>query len=162
MRASPEGLSLRPMDFTDLDNVALMDARAYPYSWSRNVFADCLRAGYLSRVLLSNGGIIGYGVISVAAGEAHVLNVCIEPQLQGRGLGGWLMERLMLLAQQHGARSVFLEVRPTNLPAIQLYDRLGFNEIGRRPNYYPADRGRREDALVMGKELLDGQPVPPT
>lgn len=154
MRALPAGLTLRPMHFGDLDIIAAIDARAYPYSWSGTVFADCLRSGYLCRVLLDDAQIIGYSVVSVAAGEAHVLNICIEPDRQGHGLGSALMQQLLRLAWRHGARSALLEVRPTNQPAISLYHRLGFNEIGRRPGYYPADRGR-EDALVMSMELLD-------
>lgn len=157
MQALPPGLSLRPMHFGDLDTITAIDARAYPYSWTRTVFADCLRAGYVCRVLLDDDThIIGYGVVSVAAGEAHVLNVCIEPDRQGRGLGSALMRKLLRLARRQGARSALLEVRPTNQPAIRLYHQLGFNEIGRRPGYYPDDNGRREDALVMSMELLDG------
>lgn len=156
MQALPVGLALRPMHFGDLDTIAAIDARAYPYSWARSVFDDCLRHGDLCRVLMDDTRIIGYGVLRVAAGEAHVLNVCIEPDRQGSGLGSALMQQLLDLARRQGARSALLEVRPTNQSAIRLYHRLGFNEIGRRPGYYPADKGRREDALVMSMELLDG------
>uniref|UniRef100_A0A0U1PBG9 [Ribosomal protein bS18]-alanine N-acetyltransferase n=1 Tax=Mizugakiibacter sediminis TaxID=1475481 RepID=A0A0U1PBG9_9GAMM len=97
--------------------------------------------------------VIGYGILSVAAGEAHVLNVCVTPAEQGRGHGRRLLQRLIDLARWHGAERVFLEVRPSNAHAIAMYERAGFNEIGRRPNYYPAARGR-EDAIVMAMELL--------
>ncbi len=96
---------------------------------------------------------IGYGILSVAAGEAHVLNVCVAPEHQGRGLGRRLLGRLLDLARWHRVERVFLEVRPSNPVAIGLYERAGFNEIGRRPNYYPA-KGGREDAIVMAMELL--------
>jgi len=92
-------------------------------------------------------------VLSVAAGEAHLLNVCVAPRLQGEGHGRRLMKRLIDLARWHQAQRIFLEVRPSNPRAIRLYHDLGFNEIGRRPNYYPARQGR-EDALVLALELL--------
>src|SRR5205814_4509695 len=97
--------------------------------------------------------VIGYGVLTVAAGEAHVLNVCVAAAEQGNGQGTRLMRRLIDLARWHRAQRIFLEVRPSNARAVKLYHQLGFNEIGKRPNYYPAKRGR-EDALVMAMELL--------
>ena len=100
------------------------------------------------------GTIVGYGVISVAVEEAHVLNVCIDPHWQGRGMGRRLLRALVKLARGHGAQRMYLEVRPSNPGAMALYHDEGFNEIGRRPRYYPAAHGR-EDAIVMAKELLD-------
>ena len=91
--------------------------------------------------------------ISVAADEAHVLNVCITPERQGRGYGRHLLRALVKLAGDHGAARIFLEVRPSNPAAIALYHEEGFNEIGRRPRYYPSKDGR-EDALVMAMELV--------
>ncbi|MEO8672633.1 MAG: ribosomal protein S18-alanine N-acetyltransferase [Tahibacter sp.] len=137
----------------DLDAVSAIEALAYEFPWSPGIFRDCLRAGYNCWVLATREAIVGYGVLSVAAGEAHVLNVCIRPEDHGAGHGKRLMRRLIDLARWHRAERVFLEVRPTNLAALALYDQLGFNEIGRRPNYYPSRRGR-EDALVMALELL--------
>ncbi len=102
----------------------------------------------------NDGVLVGYGVLSIAADEAHVLNVCIDPYSQTRGLGRRLFRALVKLARDHGAQRVFLEVRPSNTPAVALYHSEGFNEIGRRPRYYPAKDGR-EDALVMAMELVD-------
>jgi ribosomal-protein-alanine N-acetyltransferase len=93
-------------------------------------------------------------MLSLAADEAHVLNVCVDPLVQSRGHGRRLLRELVRVARQRGAVRVFLEVRPSNAPAIALYHSEGFNEIGRRPRYYPADNGR-EDALVMAMELVD-------
>jgi len=92
--------------------------------------------------------------MSVAADEAHVLNLCIDPQMQGAGHGRRLLRALLKIVRGHGAQRVFLEVRPSNPNAIALYDDEGFNEIGRRPRYYPAKQGR-EDAIVMAIELFD-------
>lgn len=144
---------MRPLRNEEIAEVAALEARAYEFPWTEGIFRDCVRAGYNCWVLASAETIVGYGVLSVAAGEAHILNVCISPDAQGQGYGRRLMRRLMDLARWHSAERVFLEVRPSNPRAIQLYHSLGFNEIGRRPNYYPAARGR-EDAIVMALELL--------
>ncbi|ASR44882.1 ribosomal-protein-alanine N-acetyltransferase [Xanthomonas citri pv. mangiferaeindicae] len=146
--------TLRPMRDDDLDAVMAVELRAYPFPWTRGIFEDCLRAGYPAWVLHTDGDILGYGVLSIAAGEAHVLNVCVDLHAQGRGLGRRLFRALVDTARRHGAQRVFLEVRPSNPHAIALYHDEGFNEIGRRPRYYPAHYGR-EDAIVMARELLD-------
>jgi ribosomal-protein-alanine N-acetyltransferase len=145
--------SLRPMRESDLDAVMAIELRAYPFPWTRGIFRDCLLADYPARVLVQDGGIIGYGMLSVAADEAHVLNVCAAPDVQGRGHGRRLLRALLQLARGRGVRRVFLEVRPSNTTAIALYHAEGFNEIGRRPRYYPAKQGR-EDAIVMAMELF--------
>jgi len=150
----PRDWSMRPMRATDVDAVMEVELRAYPFPWTRGIFDDCLRAGYPAWLLHVEGQLAGYGVLSIAAGEAHVLNVCVDPALQGGGLGRRLFRALVEIARQHGAERIFLEVRPSNPHAIALYHDEGFNEIGRRPRYYPAHNGR-EDAIVMARELLD-------
>ena len=152
--ASEAAASLRPMREADLDAVMLIEQRAYPFPWTRGIFRDCLQAGYPMWLLERQGVIVGYGVLSIAAGEAHVLNLCTAPGHEGQGLGGRMLQALLKIARGHGAQRVFLEVRPSNPRAIALYERSGFNEIGRRPRYYPAHDGR-EDAIVMAMELLD-------
>lgn len=144
---------LRPMTVDDLPVILTIEQEAYEFPWSEGIFRDCLRVGYDCWVLGHPNEILGYGILSVAAGEAHVLNVCIARYHQGEGHGGHLMKRLIDLARWHQAQRIFLEVRPSNTRAVALYHDLGFNEIGRRPNYYPAKQGR-EDALVMAMELL--------
>ena len=138
---------------SDLDAVMAIEQRAYAFPWTRGIFRDCLLSDYPARVLVHDGGIIGYGMLSIAADEAHVLNVCTAPEVQGRGHGRRLLRALLQLARGRGVQRVFLEVRPSNLSAIALYHAEGFNEIGRRPRYYPARQGR-EDAIVMAMELL--------
>lgn len=144
---------LRPMREADVEAVMAIEVRAYPFPWTAGIFRDCLRAGHPAWLLLEGEVPIGYGVISVAAGEAHVLNVCIAPGVQGRGHGRGLLRELVRRAHGLGAARVFLEVRPSNPGAIALYHDEGFNEIGRRPRYYPAANGR-EDAIVMARELF--------
>jgi len=144
---------LRPMREEDLDAVLEIELRAYPFPWTRGIFHDCLRADYPAQVLQREGVIIGYGMLSIAADEAHVLNVCAAPEEQGQGHGRRLLRALLQLARGRRVQHVFLEVRPSNVVAITLYHAEGFNEIGRRPRYYPAKHGR-EDALVMALELF--------
>lgn len=145
--------SLRPMREEDLDEVIAIEQRAYPFPWTRGILRDCLRADYPAWVLIERGRIIGYGVLSIAADEAHILNICTAPEAQGRGHGRRLLRSLLQIARGRGVRRMFLEVRPSNPNAIALYHDEGFNEIGRRPRYYPAKDGR-EDALVMAMELF--------
>jgi [ribosomal protein S18]-alanine N-acetyltransferase len=145
---------LRAMRDTDIEQVAALEVASYEFPWNAGIFRDCLRAGYGCWVLEEEGRIIGYALLSVAAGEAHILNLCIAPGHQRRGLGRRLLLRLLDLARWHRAERVFLEVRPSNEAAIALYRQEGFNEIGTRPRYYPARHGR-EDAVVMAMELLE-------
>lgn len=145
--------ALRPMREDDLVAVHMVETRAYEFPWTVGIFRDCLNADYPAWVLHSDGRIVGYFLMSIAAGEAHVLNVCVAPEMQGQGLGRRLLQSLLQIARGRGVDRVFLEVRPSNRAAIALYHDEGFNEIGRRPRYYPAQDGR-EDALVMAMELL--------
>lgn len=155
MSARPaDATQVRPMQQADIEAVASIEREAYPFPWSPGIFRDCLRAGHQCWVLEGPAGLLGYGVLSAAAGEAHLLNLCIAPSAQGQGLGRRLLARMVDLARWHRAAQVFLEVRPSNPRAIRLYRDFGFNEIGLRPNYYPAAKGR-EDAIVMAMELLE-------
>jgi ribosomal-protein-alanine N-acetyltransferase len=145
-------LEMRAMRRDDLSRVSELENASYAFPWSQGIFGDCLKAGHPSWVLCREGTIIGYGILSVGAGEAHVLNVCIAPDQRGQGFGRHLMKRLLDIARWTGAERVFLEVRPSNPNAQALYASLGFHEIGRRPRYYPAHNGR-EDAIVMALEF---------
>jgi len=144
--------ALRAMRADDVDAVTALETDAYEFPWTLGIFRDCLRAGYECWVLALADEVIGYAVLSVAAAEAHLLNVCIGAAHRGGGHGTRMVRRMIDLARWHHAERMFLEVRPSNTRAIALYDHIGFNEIGRRPNYYPARRGR-EDAIVMAIEL---------
>ena len=145
---------LRPMREADVDAVMAVEVRAYPFPWTAGIFRDCLRAGYPMWVQEQGGQLVGYAVLSIAADEAHLLNLCTAPGHEGRGLGRRLLQSMLRIARGHRAQRMFLEVRPSNPRAIALYERSGFNEIGRRPRYYPDHDGRREDAIVMAMELL--------
>jgi ribosomal-protein-alanine N-acetyltransferase len=136
------------MSPADVPRVAAVERASYPFPWSEGIFRDCLRVGYLCRVAECDGEIVGYGIVAMGAGEAHILNICIAGHVRGRGIGRRMMQVLLERALQAGMQDVFLEVRPSNPHAIALYQSLGFYEVGRRRGYYQADAGR-EDALVL-------------
>jgi len=142
------GLQLRCMNPQDLPAVVAIERRAYAFPWNEGVFGDCLRVGYHCLVCSLDDEAIGYGVMSVAADECHVLNLCIDPLYQRLGLGRRIMLSLLAHARRQGVDTAFLEVRPSNVAALGLYASLGFNEVGVRRGYYPAERGR-EDALLL-------------
>lgn len=146
-------VAFRVMASTDLSAVICNEKSAYAHPWSEGIFRDCLNQKGESWVLLSGDMIAGHGLLSIGAGEAHLLNVCVNARLQGQGLGRKLTVHMLGRAKRRRARSVFLEVRASNLAACSLYDSLGFNEIGYRKGYYPGTAAR-EDALVMAKELI--------
>jgi ribosomal-protein-alanine N-acetyltransferase len=156
-RTVPE-VQIRPMLEIDLGEVAIIEQKSYTFPWSENIFRDCLRVGYTCRALDLAGQVIGYGVMSLGAGEAHILNVCVREEFRSRGFGRRLLEHLLERAAASGVAEAFLEVRPSNLSAIRLYQHLGFEQIGIRRGYYQATDGR-EDAIVLKRELSTTNPT---
>ena len=141
------------MLYADLKEVLAIERRAHAFAWTEGILRDCLRAGYYCRVLETPHGFIqAYAVMSAAVGEAHLFNLCVRPELQGRGLAQRMLDHLLEWARSEQAQTVFLEVRLSNTRAAQLYASAGFCEVGLRLGYYPSASGR-EDALVMAKEL---------
>lgn len=145
-------LVLRRMEADDLSAVMKIERAAYAFPWSEGIFRDCMRVGYGCLVYQQDGVIQAYGVMSVAAGDCHILNLCVGPQEQGRGLGRRVLAKMLDLARSLDADTAILEVRPSNRHAVSLYQSEGFNEVGRRKRYYPAGKGR-EDALIFAKSL---------
>lgn len=139
---------IRPMRESDLVGVVAVERAGYPYPWSRRIFEDCLRVGYCCLVADDAGRIEGHGIMMVRAGEAHILNLCVDAACRRQGIARALLSQLLEIAVSANASCAFLEVRPSNHGAIELYRGAGFHEVGRRPDYYPAAFGR-EDALVM-------------
>lgn len=139
---------IRAMTAADLPAVLAIEARGHAFPWSVGNFRDGLENGYYMVVMTASEKIIGYGVLQVILDEGHLLNITVEPELNGRGLGRALLLHLLDYARSH-TDTLFLEVRPSNHRAIALYQSSGFNEIGLRRNYYPAKGGGREDALLM-------------
>lgn len=143
---------LRPMREVDIPAVMVVETAAYPHPWTEGIFRDCLRVGYCCWVAVERREVIGHGVMSVAAGECHVLNVCVHPDWQGLQLGRKILRRLLATGRSQNADTAFLEVRVSNRTAIGLYESEGFCEVGLRRGYYPSDHGR-EDAVIMARSL---------
>jgi [ribosomal protein S18]-alanine N-acetyltransferase len=149
--ALPE-FTLRQMTEDDIAGVVALERAAYRFPWSEGIFRDCLRVGYVCRVIELAGALVGYGIMSMGAGEAHILNVCVREDLRCRGLGRRMLEYLLDRAHGSGMLEAFLEVRPSNVVAIRLYQALGFEQVGVRRGYYQAPGGR-EDAAVLRLDL---------
>jgi len=145
--------TIRGMNYDDLSMVSDIERRSYEFPWSHGVFRDCLLAGYQCLVLIREDRVAGYAILSVAAGEAHILNLCVDPEIRALGYGERLLDELLYRARSGSVREIFLEVRPSNASAIALYRKKGFHQIAARPAYYQADEGR-EDAAVFAKKLV--------
>ncbi len=138
-----------PMGEKDLDEVAAAEKEIYPFPWTRGNFLDALQAGYSAWVLRdAEGQVAAYSVMMMALDEAHLLNISVARHAQRTGLGWRTMDWMADVARGHGGRTMLLEVRPSNEAAVRLYERYGFERIGVRRGYYPANSGR-EDAIVM-------------
>lgn len=145
-------LTLRPMSEADLPAVISIERACYPIPWSENVFRECLRGKNLCFVLVKGSDIVGHAVVSVVLDETHLLNLCVSPDFARQGFGRYFLKQLIQGAIDRDSTLFFLEVRASNDIARQLYFSEGFNEVGVRPNYYPAQAGR-EDAILMTLEL---------
>ncbi|MDE2450853.1 MAG: ribosomal protein S18-alanine N-acetyltransferase [Gammaproteobacteria bacterium] len=155
--AAPE-IRIRPMTDADVAAVFAIERASYQFPWSEGIFRDCLRVGYVCRVLTLGNEVIGYGVMSVGAGEAHVLNLCVADSYRCRGLGRRMLAYLLERGVAAGMSEAFLEVRPSNTAAIRLYQAIGFEQVGMRRGYYQAVGGR-EDAAVL-RLTLRGRRAP--
>ena len=150
MAADPKTLHALVRDLTeeDLDRLIEIEHAAYPFPWTRGIFADCIRVGYDCTGLQVGPVLIGYTIQSLAAGENHLLNLCIAPDWHGNGYGNLMLDHAIRLAIEKNCSCMFLEVRPSNPAGMGLYERKGFSIVGQRPNYYRSADGR-EDAVVM-------------
>lgn len=145
-------LNFRRMLSSDIDSIMTIEVEVYPFPWSRGNFEDSLKSGYSCWVLEQEQQLIGYCVIMLVVDEAHLLNISISKLKQGQGLGRALLDFVQDSSRQHGALTLFLEVRESNHSARRLYDAAGFNEMAVRRNYYPGHNGR-EHAVLMGLSL---------
>ena len=136
----------------DLERVIRVEREVYEFPWSERIFNDCIRVGYHCWLALADDEVVGHAVISVTAGESHMLNLSIARAQQRKGYGRQFIEFLIQDARAHAAETMLLEVRPSNTAAIQCYHAAGFSEIGSRKDYYPAADGR-EDALLYARHI---------
>lgn len=141
------------MAAADLDQVIAIESAVYPHPWSRGNFVDSLQAAYDASVCLSGERVLAYWLLMHAPDASHLLNFSVEPSRQRQGLGSRLLNRLFGVLRAQRVDAVVLEVRPSNLGALALYERAGFERIGVRRGYYPAADRQREDAIVMRRDL---------
>ncbi len=145
-------LQFRKMTFNDIDDVMFIELEAYPFPWTHGIFKDCIKSKYECWVVEERGQLVGYMVFTVGAGESHLLNVCVEGSYRRQGIAKILLKRLYQAAFDLGAEAVFLEVRPSNVSAVDLYRAEGFEQISVRKGYYPG-QPHREDALIFRRPL---------
>ena len=146
-------LWFRRMTLGDVERVMKVEQEVYEFPWTERIFSDCIRVGYYCWLALQRQNIVGHAVISVTAGESHMLNLSIANEFQRRGFGKQFIEFLIKEAEAKQAQTMLLEVRPSNTAAINCYNAAGFNEIGSRKDYYPAPEGR-EDALLFARHIV--------
>ncbi|SFV16900.1 ribosomal protein S18-alanine N-acetyltransferase [Pseudoduganella namucuonensis] len=143
-------LNYEPMQPRDVDEVLALEQSVYPYPWSRANFVDSLASGYQAWVLRDHDmKLLGYFLVMQVVDEAHLLNVAVSAERQGQGLGRFLLNQSVACSRGLGLEAMLLEVRPSNTRALEIYQRYGFKQIGRRKAYYPAANQQREDAIVM-------------
>jgi len=148
----PHPIAIRSMRESDLPAVVRIEQASYTFPWTEGIFRDCLRVSYVCRVVEVDDNVAGYGILSVGAGEAHVLNLCIGAEHRCHGIGRRLLMHLLQVSSHLGARDVLLETRPSNAAALRLYRSLGFTPIGTRRGYCQAVGGR-EDAVVLKRDI---------
>lgn len=158
MNAVLENLvQFRPMQLADIDAVMQIEPLIYSHPWTRGNFVDSINSGYSAWLMVQDKNLIGYAVLMMVLDEAHLLNISVAKPFQGQGFGTTLLEKMFAVARQYQAANMFLEVRLSNKSAIGLYEKMGFNEMAIRRNYYPADpkifKNGREDAVLMGCAL---------
>lgn len=152
---SPQSISLRPLKQDDLDQVMVIERAAYAYPWTKGNFRDCFKTNYECLAAEIEGEMAGYIILMMIVDEGHLLNICVDPKYQGKGYGREiLLKGIQHIEQKYTISNLFLEVRPSNLTALHLYQTVGFCEVGARKNYYPAPDGK-EDAIIMALPLGD-------
>lgn len=144
--------SLCLMTEDDLDEVLGIEREIYEFPWTWGNFSDSMHAGYSCWTYREADALVGYFILMAITDEAHLLNLSVAAQHHRQGYGRMLLAHVLAVARQEGARLLFLEVRPSNTAARELYAASGFRQIGTRRDYYPAKNGR-EDALVLAIDI---------
>lgn len=146
-------LIFRPMALDDIAGVLLIENQGYDFPWSPGLFEQAIKSTKYCVVAHEGENLVGFAILSYVVGEAELLNICIDPKQQGKGYATLLLDHLVEHAAQKDNHEMYLEVRVTNAAAIHIYEQAGFNEIGRRKNYYPTKSGK-EDAILMALPLF--------
>ena len=145
--------NIREMTRDDLGRVIDVEIAAYEHPWTLGIFRDCLRVGYSCWVYEDQASVVAYGIVMLGGAEAHVLNLCTHPDYQRRGIGRLMLNHVTQVSRESGADTIMLEVRESNIIAMQLYLSADFHQLGVRTGYYPDHEGR-EDAIILAKNLI--------
>jgi [ribosomal protein S18]-alanine N-acetyltransferase len=160
-------LAFLPMEAGDLDEVLSIEQISHAHPWTRGNFSDSLAAGHWAYCIRPDSAdaepgsyldpqvLWAYCVLYPAVDELHLLNITVAPKLRRLGIAVRILKAIEGIAASRQMPRIILEVRPSNIPAITLYQSLGYETIGVRKGYYPADEstGQREDAQVMAKSI---------
>lgn len=152
-KAPEPGISVVKMLPEHLDDVAGIEQSVQAFPWTRGNFADGLNAGYGAWVVLQSGRVVGFSMVMFAPDVAHLLVIAVAPSCQKQGIGTLMLRHCESEARSRGLPAVVLEVRPSNINALDFYQRHGFEQLAVRKDYYPVGDGKREDACVMEKKL---------
>ena len=145
-----DSLRFDRMQVNDLPEVLAIENDVYPHPWTRGNFLDSLYSGYETWTLREPSGLLaGYFLLMLAVDEAHLLNISVRRDLHGKGVGRMQLDKVVEIGRDKAMESILLEVRPSNKRALAVYQSYGFEQIGVRKGYYPADGNTREDAIVM-------------
>jgi len=151
LHAQPE-LSFRAFNENDVAAVAAIEAEVYLFPWSAGNFFDSLLSGYRCIGAWAADELVSYAVVMTALDEAHLLNLAVASKWQRQGIGAAMLTNVIDEMRRQPVEMIYLEVRPTNLAGLTLYESFGFNQLGLRRDYYPALTGR-EDALFLGLNI---------
>ena len=148
---SGEKMNVRivPMNADHLDALEKLERTCFSRPWSRKMLAEELEnqcAAFLVAEDADSGEVVGYAGLLVMADEGYITNVAVFPQFRRQGIAGQLVQVFLRFAQANQLAFLTLEVRPSNEAAIALYQSFGFEEVGRRKNYYDLPK---EDALIL-------------
>lgn len=142
------------MQSEHLDAIWRIERVAHSHPWAESIVRDLNSRGACHQVMLVDQQVVGYFYAQNIVGEVTLLNIAIDPAMQGKGYGKQLLDHFIDQCEQQKAESAWLEVRESNQRAFHLYQQAGFNEIDRRINYYPAANGKKEDAIIMSYLFL--------
>ena len=136
------------IEASDFDRLYEIEQQAHLVPWSLGTLKNNQGERYLNLKLIENNQIIGFAICQTVLDEATLFNIAILPSYQGNGFGKLLLNELIIQLKEKGVQTLWLEVRESN-PARFLYEKIGFNEVDIRKNYYPKPSGGRENAVVM-------------
>ena len=145
-------IKIKPMNASHVAQVAEIEKQCFTTAWSENSIASELNNDLaLWLVAEEDGVVVGYVGSQTVFPETDMMNVAVIPERRREGIAEVLIDSLIIELKRIGSSSLTLEVRASNLPAVSLYEKMGFHQVGRRPNYY---RNPREDALILRKEWV--------